>query len=231
MNISDNIKKINEKIDIAAQKSGRTRKDILLVGVTKTIDSHKIEQAALCGINDFGENKAQEFVRKQPDFPEASWHFIGHLQTNKAKYVVEKAHLIHSVDSLRLAKEVSRLAKKKDITCKVLIQLNISAESTKFGIPPKELIPLLESVQTLDNIKVCGLMTIAPINAKKEETKYLYEKCNNLFVDIKGKKYHNVCMEILSMGMTNDFETAILCGANIVRIGSGIFGKRNYDIK
>lgn len=229
MSISDNIKRINERIEKAAQKSGRSGKDITLVAVTKTVDLNYIEEAFACGALHFGENKVQELVKKQPALPRAKWHLIGHLQTNKVKYIVDKAHLIHSVDSLRLAGEIDARAKKHNLVSNVLIQINISGEATKSGISPGELPALLEGAQTLENIRVCGLMTMAPLIAGEAEIKKVFEKCNNLFIDIRGKKYHNIHMEVLSMGMTNDFEAAIECGANTVRIGTGIFGERNYN--
>ncbi len=229
MSICDNIKIINEKIDKAAQKSGRKGSDITLVAVSKTIEAERILEAVSCGIKVLGENKVQEIVWKHPLIPDAQWHLIGHLQTNKVKNVVDKVSLIHSVDSIKLAKEIDLQSKRFQKVTNVLIQVNISGEATKFGIPESELDILLESIQNLENIRVCGLMTIAELGATEQETKKLFENCNNLFIDIKGKKYHNIYMESLSMGMTHDFETAIECGANIVRIGTGIFGNRNYN--
>lgn len=230
MSIADNIKIINQKIETAALKSGRSAKDITLVAVTKTVDTDRILEAVNCGASVLGENKVQELVSKYPQIPNVQWHLIGHLQTNKVKNIIDKASLIHSVDSFKLASEIDLHAKRINKVQDILIQINISAEATKFGISPNELTGLIEGVQNLCNIRVCGLMTIAPLGASEVETKKLYENCNKLLIDIKGKKYHNIHMEILSMGMTLDFETAIECGSNVVRVGTGIFGNRNYNI-
>ncbi len=230
MSIGDNVRIISEKIDDAARKSGRTGADITLVGVSKTVEVPRILEAVECGVRVLGENKVQELLQKHPQIPDVSWHLIGHLQTNKVKSIVGKVSLIHSVDSLRLAAEIGTYAKKLGITADVLVQVNISGEATKFGIAPGELDALFEGIQTLENIRVLGLMTIAPLGATDSQTKKMFENCNKLFVDNKRKKYHNICMEVLSMGMTHDFEAAIESGASIVRIGTGIFGSRNYQI-
>ncbi|NLB82512.1 MAG: YggS family pyridoxal phosphate-dependent enzyme, partial [Clostridiaceae bacterium] len=179
------------------------------------------------GLDNYGENRAQDFLKKQIALPGFKWHFIGHLQTNKVKLIVNKVCLIHGVDSLDLAKQIDTQAKELGITQKILIQLNLSGEVSKFGMPQTQLPHMLEGVQDLHNIRVCGLMTMAPFGASEATLKNLFEKCNNLFIDIRGKKYHNIVMESLSMGMTSDFEAAIECGANIVRVGTGIFGNRN----
>ena len=226
MNIADNIKIINEKIERAAMRSGRTAKDITLIAVSKTVDIDSMRLAARCGIDNFGENRVQELVSKYPLMENVNWHLIGHLQTNKVKYIADKVSLIHSVDSLKVAKEIDLRAKSKNKCQDILVEVNISGEPTKFGVGKEDLTGLIEELQSLENIRVCGLMTIAPFGADKDELKKLFENCNNLFIDIRGKKYHNVFMSILSMGMTNDFETAIECGANMIRIGTGIFGKR-----
>ena len=226
MNIADNIKIINEKIERAAMRSGRTAKDITLIAVSKTVDIDSMRLAARCGIDNFGENRVQELVSKYPLMENVNWHLIGHLQTNKVKYIADKVSLIHSVDSLKVAKEIDLRAKSKNKCQDILVEVNISGEPTKFGVGKEDLTGLIEELQSLENIMVCGLMTIAPFGADKDELKKLFENCNNLFIDIRGKKYHNVFMSILSMGMTNDFETAIECGANMIRIGTGIFGNR-----
>ena len=226
MNIADNIKIINEKIERAAMRSGRTAIDITLIAVSKTVDIDSMRLAARCGIDNFGENRVQELVSKYPLMENVNWHLIGHLQTNKVKYIADKVSLIHSVDSLKVAKEIDLRAKSKNKCQDILVEVNISGEPTKFGVGKEDLTGLIEELQSLENIRVCGLMTIAPFGADKDELKKLFENCNNLFIDIRGKKYHNVFMSILSMGMTNDFETAIECGANMIRIGTGIFGNR-----
>lgn len=230
MSISDNIKTVSEKIEKAAQKSGRKASDITLVAVSKTVDAERIAQAVSCGVRVLGENRVQEVLSKHPLIPNVDWHLIGHLQTNKVKNIIDKVSLIHSVDSIKLINELETQAKRINKVQNVLIQINISKESTKFGIYQEALPELLETAQNLENIRVCGLMTIPPLSASESEIKKLFENCNNLFVDIKSKKYHNIYMESLSMGMTGDFETAIECGANVVRVGSGIFGNRNYNL-
>jgi pyridoxal phosphate enzyme (YggS family) len=226
MNIADNIKIINEKIERAAMRSGRSAKDITLIAVSKTVDIDSMRLAARCGIANFGENRVQELVSKYPLMENVNWHLIGHLQTNKVKYMADKVSLIHSVDSLKVAKEIDLRAKSKNKCQDILVEVNISGEPTKFGVGRENLTRLIEELQSLENIRVCGLMTIAPLGAGRDELKKLFENCNNLFIDFRGKKYHNVFMNILSMGMTNDFETAIECGANMIRIGTGIFGSR-----
>ena len=230
MSIAENIQNIKDKIAVSAKKSGRNFKDITLIAVSKTIDVGRIAEAVNSGITNLGENKVQELVDKYPQIQNVNWHLIGHLQTNKVKYIIDKAHLIHSVDSLKLAEEINSHAKRIEKTQNVLIQINISGETTKFGIPKNEVENLLESLQTLDNIRVCGLMTIPPAYATYDENKKMFEICNKLFIDIKAKNHHNICMEYLSMGMSGDFEVAIEMGSNIVRIGTGIFGERNYII-
>ena len=228
MSIAENIQNINERISISAKKSGRNFEDITLVAVSKTIEVSKIAQAVSFGITNLGENKAQELTDKFSQIQNVNWHLIGHLQTNKVKYIIDKAHLIHSVDSFKLAQEVNSHAKRIKKVQNILIQINISGEATKFGIPKNEVENLLESLQSLDSIRVLGLMTIPPAYATYDENKKLFEICNKLFIDIKSKKYHNICMEYLSMGMSGDFETAIEMGSNIVRVGTGIFGERKY---
>ena len=230
MSIAENIQNIREKIAVSAKKSGRNFEDITLIAVSKTIDVDRIAEAVNSGITNLGENKVQELVDKYPQIQNVNWHLIGHLQTNKVKYIIDKAHLIHSVDSLKLAQEINSHAKRIEKIQNVLIQINISGETTKFGIPQIEVENLLESLQNLDNIRVCGLMTIPPAYATYDENKKLFEICNKLFIDIKAKNNHNICMEYLSMGMSGDFEAAIEMGSNIVRIGTGIFGERNYII-
>ncbi|OQB14007.1 MAG: hypothetical protein BWY15_01379 [Firmicutes bacterium ADurb.Bin193] len=230
MSISDNIKIINEKIEAAAQRSGRSLKDITLVAVTKTVGVPQINEAIAAGVKVLGENRVQELTEKYPLVSGAAWHLIGHLQTNKVKYIVGKVGLIHSVDSIRLAQEIDKRAKARGIVQDILIEINISGEATKFGISPDYIEEFIGGVQNMQNIKVCGLMTIAPLGATRAETAKLYENCNNLLIDIGGKKYHNIHMTTLSMGMSGDFEIAIECGANVVRIGTGIFGRRNYNL-
>ena len=158
------------------------------------------------------------------------WHMIGHLQRNKVKYIVDKACIIHSVDSLRLAEEISKAAQKKQVTAKILIEVNVAEEESKFGVRTSELLPLIEAISLLPNIAIKGLMTIAPYVENPEENRWIFQKLKNLSIDIKGKNFDNVTMDVLSMGMTGDYEVAIEEGATHVRVGTGIFGERNYTI-
>ena len=221
-----NIEPVREKIAAAAIKSGRDAKDITLVAVTKTVDASRIKQAVMQGVSEFGENRVQELLEKYDEIPNVHWHLIGHLQTNKVKYIIDKVDLIQSVDSLKLAEEINLRAKAIDKCQRVLIQVNIEGEESKFGIFIDDCEKLLLSIAELSNIKVCGLMTIPPLYPDLEQTRKVLQKCNNLFVDIREKRYHNITMEILSMGMSEDFELAIEEGATMVRLGRTIFGTR-----
>ena len=183
-----------------------------------------------CGVTDIGENKPQEVRDKFADVLPVKWHLIGHLQTNKIKYIIDKVCLIHSVDSIHLMDEIDKQAKKHDIVMDILIEVNISGEESKSGISPSELESLLIHAGTLSNIKVRGLMTVAPKLYNNVTNTLHFNNMNRLFIDIKGKKYDNVTMDYLSMGMSGDFEEAIKCGSNMVRVGSAIFGKREYEI-
>lgn len=230
MTVAERVQDIQLRIAKAAEKSGRKPEDITLVGVSKTIDVPKIREAVAAGITQLGENKPQELRDKYPQIEHVSWHQIGHLQTNKVKYIIDKAVLIHSVDSIKLLDEINRQAERVSKVQNVLIQLNISGEESKSGIPVQELDSMLEHAEGLSNVAVKGLMTIPPALADDTELRKLFEICNKLFVDNRAKTYHNISMEYLSMGMTNDFETAIEMGSNMVRVGSGIFGPRKTTI-
>lgn len=190
-----------------------------------------IEELLPLNVRDFGENKVQELTAKAEILPSAlHWHMIGHLQRNKVKYIVDKACIIHSVDSLRLAEEISKAAQKKQVTAKILIEVNVAEEESKFGVRTSELLPLIEAISPLPNIAIKGLMTIAPYVENPEENRWIFQKLKNLSIDIKGKNFDNVTMDVLSMGMTGDYEVAIEEGATHVRVGTGIFGERNYTI-
>lgn len=229
-NICENLRIVEEKITAAAKKSGRKRSDILLVAVTKTHPCELMNEAIRAGVTDIGENKPQEVRDKFDSVLPVNWHLIGHLQTNKVKYVIDKCSLIHSVDSIKLMDEINRQAQKHGLVKDILIQVNISGEETKSGIAPDELDNLLLYAAKLTNIKVKGLMTIAPKTDNSITSKLHFDNMHRLFIDISEKKYDNISMEYLSMGMSGDYEQAIECGANIVRVGSAIFGARNYDI-
>lgn len=230
MSIAMNIDEIKQRIDCAAKKSGRKGDDITLVAVSKTVDIPLIQEAVDYGLTDFGENRPQEIRDKSKIIQNVNWHQIGQLQSNKIKYVAGKTKLIHSVDSVELLSELEKYCQSHNVTQDVLIQLNISNEETKSGIEISELDKMLDFADKLGFVKVKGLMTIGSFYADIDENKKYFEICNNLFVDISNKKYDNICMQYLSMGMSGDFEAAIEMGSNMVRVGTSIFGKRNYNI-
>ncbi|WP_058485441.1 YggS family pyridoxal phosphate-dependent enzyme [Defluviitalea phaphyphila] len=228
--IKNNIEEIKRKIDIAAKKSGRKYEDITLIAVTKTVDVPRIKEALSSGICHIGENKVQEIMRKYEHIDtNIHWHLIGHLQTNKVKYIIDKVDLIHSVDSERLAYKINEQAAKKGKIMDILLQVNVAKEKTKFGLFMEEVEPLIDKVKNLENIRVKGLMTIAPYVENPEENRTHFRNLKQLSVDISKRNIDNISMEILSMGMTNDYEVAIEEGATMVRIGTGIFGERNYN--
>ena len=228
--ISDNIKKIQKNIEKSCQKAGRDPKEVTLIAVSKTKPIPMLEEAYQAGSRDFGENKVQEIMDKHPALPEdIRWHMIGHLQRNKVKYIVDKVALVHSVDSLRLAEELSRQAGKKQAEIDVLVEVNIAEEESKFGTSRAEAIQLVEEMAKLPHIHVKGLMTIAPFVEEPEENRKYFRQIKELSVDITKKNIDNVSMSVLSMGMTNDYMVAVEEGATMVRVGTGIFGERNYN--
>ena len=227
--ISANLKMVREKICAAAKKTGRTGEDITLIAVTKTHPPEMINEAIDCGVTDIGENKVQEIVEKYDKVKPVRWHLIGHLQTNKVKYIIDKVHMIHSVDSVRLMEEIDRQAKKHGVVMNILIQINISGEETKFGIRPDEIDEMLEAAERMSNVKVCGLMTILPKVDNTVSLRLHFINIRRIYIDISKKKYNNFSMKYLSMGMTGDYEPAIEEGSNMVRVGRAIFGERNYD--
>lgn len=231
MNIRENLEEVERRITAAADASGRKRSDIKLIAVTKTHGSDLMNEAINLGVTDIGENKPQEVRDKYADVLPVRWHLIGHLQTNKVKYIIDKVCLIHSVDSVKLMDEIEKQAEKHDVDMDILIQVNISGEESKSGISADELPVLLAHAGELDRVKVKGLMTIAPKTDNSITNTLHFDNMRQLFIDIQGKKYDNVNMEYLSMGMSGDYETAIRCGANMVRVGSAIFGERDYSRK
>lgn len=231
MSVKENLEAVEKRIAVAAEKSGRKREDITLVAVTKTHGPELMNAAIECGVTDIGENKPQEVRDKFDQVLPARWHLIGHLQTNKIKYIIDKVCMIHSVDSIHLMDEIDKQAKKHGLVMDILIEVNISGETSKSGIAPEELDALLSHAGSLTGIRVRGLMTVAPkIDGDITNTLH-FDNMHRLFLDTKQKKYDNVSMDYLSMGMSGDFETAIACGSNMVRIGSAIFGKRYYDLE
>ena len=228
--IHENIKAVEENIIKACERAGRSREEVTLIAVSKTKPVSMVLEAIEAGATDFGENKVQEIVDKYEAIPQKlNWHMIGHLQRNKVKYI-DKVCLIHSVDSLRLAEQINEEAKKKNTICSILIEVNVAEEESKFGVKVEETLPLVEEISKLSNVKIKGLMTIAPFVDNAEDNRIHFRNLKNLLVDIKRKNIDNVDMEILSMGMTGDYEVAIEEGATMVRVGTGIFGKRNYNI-
>lgn len=221
---------INEKIAEAAMKAGKTRDDITFLSATKTVEPEYINYAISLGLSYIGENKVQELLSKydQYNLENCSLQFIGHLQSNKVRQIVGKVDLIQSIDSMKLAKEVSKCSLKNNITSDILVEVNIGKEENKSGVMPEMLDELVEEISTLPAVNVKGLMTIPPICEKNDEIRRYFEKMNRLFLDISSKKLDNVSMDILSMGMSSDYYEAILEGANMVRIGSALFGNRIY---
>ena len=229
--ICENLKEVEAKIEAACKRAGRDRSEVTLIAVSKTKPVEMLEEAYGIGIREFGENKVQEMMDKYEVMPkDIHWHMIGHLQRNKVKYLMGKAALIHSVDSLRLAEEISAQSVKHEVTTDILIEVNIAGEETKFGTDREEAIALVEAAAKLPNIHICGLMTIAPFVENSEDNREYFQQIRQLSVDIKEKNIDNVDMRILSMGMTGDYEVAIEEGATMVRVGTGIFGARNYNI-
>ena len=228
--ITQNIREVESRIDAACSRSGRGRQDVTLIAVSKTKPVSMLKEAYDCGCRHFGENKVQELVEKYEQMPkDIKWHMIGHLQRNKVKYVVDKAYLIHSVDSLKLAEEISKEAVKKNVMAHILVEVNVAGEETKFGTSGDEALELVKKISGLPSIQVEGLMTIAPYVENPEKNREYFKSLYQLSVDISGKNIDNVNMNVLSMGMTGDYEVAVEEGATYVRVGTGIFGERHYE--
>lgn len=228
--LKDNFDKVNTNIQAACDRVGRNREDVTLIAVSKTKPIQMLQEAYDFGVHVFGENKVQEIVDKYEALPkDISWHMIGHLQRNKVKYIIDKVDMIHSVDSLRLAETIEKEAAKKDLIIKILIEVNVAKEESKFGVMPEKVEELVSQVSQLPHIRICGLMTIAPFVENPEENRIYFNRLRNIAVDIERKKSDNVIMSILSMGMTNDYEVAIEEGSTMVRVGTGLFGARNYN--
>lgn len=227
--LKDNLAKVEKNIEEACKKAGRERSEVTLIAVSKTKPVSMLQEIYDENIRHFGENKVQELCDKIEQLPEdISWHMIGHLQRNKVKYIVGKVALIHSVDTYRLAEEINIQAKKKNVIVPILVEVNIAAEESKFGISKEDAILLVEDISHLENVRIKGLMTIAPYVENPEDNRQYFQKIKQLSVDITNKNIDNVSMEILSMGMTGDYMVAIEEGATMVRVGTGIFGERNY---
>ncbi len=226
--LKENLKYVESEIEKACRRAGRDRKEVTLIAVSKTKPVEMLQEIYEEGVRTFGENKVQEMMDKQEKLPaDIQWHMIGHLQRNKVKYLIGKTALIHSVDSLRLAEEISRLSVKHQVTTDILVEVNIAQEESKFGIRKEETIDLVEQISKLPNIKIQGLMTIAPFVEDPEDNRQYFKDIKKLSVDINQKNIDNVSMNILSMGMTVDYTVDIEEGDTLVLFATGIFGARN----
>lgn len=227
MSVEENIISVKERIAAACARSGRDPKEVTLIAVSKTKPVSMLMEAYEAGARDFGENKVQEITDKRPQIPEdAVFHMIGHLQTNKVGQVIDKAVLIHSVDSIHLAEKIEKEAAKRSITAKILLEVNVAKEESKFGFAPEAVVDAMIEIGKLPHICVKGLMTIAPNVENAEENRKFFKKLFQLYVDIKSKNIDNGSMSVLSMGMTGDYEVAVEEGATMIRVGTGIFGSR-----
>ncbi len=229
--IKENLELVQNDIVCACQKFNRNPEGVTLIAVSKTKPIDMVMEAYQAGCREFGENKVQELVDKYEKMPkDIHWHMIGHLQRNKVKYIVDKVALIHSVDSFKLAEEISKEAVKKNVEVSILMEVNVANEDTKYGLKAEELLECIKQVASLPAIHIKGLMTIAPYVEKAEENRQYFEHLRELAVDISNKNIDNVNMSFLSMGMTGDYIVAVEEGASLVRVGTGIFGKRQYSV-
>ena len=230
MSIAENIARIRAQMESAAIKAGRDPKEIQLCAATKMNDSDAVRQAIAAGVDCCGENRVQELVQKGKEnaYEGAPVHFIGHLQTNKVKQVVGHVDLIQSVDRMNLLEAIQREAARQEITQDILLEVNIGNEESKSGFMAEEVLPLLEHIADFPNIRVKGLMAIPPISQNPGDNRKFFAKMYELSVDIMGKKYDNVSVDCLSMGMSDDYEDAICCGSTMIRVGTAIFGARDY---
>ena len=229
--LRENLQGVEERIQEACRRAGRDRSEVTLVAVSKTKPVSMLKEAYDLGVRVFGENKVQEIREKYEALPkDIEWHMIGHLQTNKVKYIADKVSLIHSVDSLRLAETIEKEAVKHNRIVDILLEVNVAEEESKFGIKTSEVLALAENVVQLPHIRLRGLMTIAPFVENPEKNRTIFADLHKLYVAIKDKNIDNGTVSILSMGMTNDYEVAIEEGATMVRVGTGIFGARDYSV-
>ena len=227
--ITENLEQVRKNIDEACRMAGRDPQEVTLIAVSKTKPVSMLKEAYDAGARCFGENKVQEIMDKHPQLPEdIQWHMIGHLQRNKVKYIVDKVSMIHSVDSLRLAQTIEQEAAKHNVCVPVLLEVNVAQEESKFGLKMDEVLPLIDTIADFPHIKVQGLMTIAPYVENAEDNRDFFRQLKKLSVDIEAKNINNVSMSVLSMGMTGDYQVAVQEGATMVRVGTGIFGERNY---
>ena len=225
----DRLKEVEEKIITACTTGNRNREDVTLIAVSKTKPIETLQEAYNLGVRIFGENKVQELVDKYEVLPnDIKWHMIGHLQRNKVKYIIDKVDCIHSVESIRLAETIEKEAAKHNRIVNILVEVNVAGEESKFGLTPEETPSFIEEIAKFPHLRVKGLMTIAPFVDDSEENRPVFKALKKLSVDIAAKNIDNVSMNVLSMGMTNDYTVAIEEGATMVRVGTGIFGERDY---
>ncbi len=228
--VKENLEKVQNKITEACKAADRDINDVTLIAVSKTKPVEMLQEAYDAGMRDFGENKVQELTAKYEVLPkDIRWHMIGHLQKNKVKYIVDKAYLIHSVDSYDLALEINKQAEKRNVECNILIEVNVAGEESKFGVAPKDTLELVKKIAGLPRVHIKGLMTVAPYVADGSENHQIFTQIIELGVDITKENVDNVCMNVFSMGMSGDYEEAVKCGATYVRVGSSIFGERDYS--
>lgn len=229
--IRENLEQVRKNIKESCEKVKRDPGEVCLIAVSKTKPIEDLREAYDAGARDFGENKVQELMDKIPQMPsDVRWHMIGHLQRNKVKYLIGKVCLIHGVDSVRLAEEISKESVKQNLITNILMEVNVAGEESKFGITPEEAVETATQIGKLPGVALKGLMTIAPYVTDPEENREIFNKLRQLAVDISEKNIDNVTMNVLSMGMTGDYQVAVQEGATCVRVGTGIFGERNYMI-
>lgn len=230
--IQENLTEVRSRIIQSCERAGRSPEEVTLIAVSKTKPVSAITEAIAADQTVFGENKVQELCDKQEYFqnPELRWHMIGHLQRNKVKYLIGKTALIHSVDSLRLARQIEEESAKAHVITDILIEVNMAREESKFGFMPEETEHAVRTIAALPHVHICGLMTIAPYVEDAEQNRPIFRQMYQLYIDIDNKKIDNIDMKILSMGMTGDYQVAVEEGATIVRVGTGIFGERNYNL-
>ena len=229
--VAENLVQVQKNIEESCGNVNRDPGEVTLIAVSKTKPVEMLREAYDAGARVFGENKVQEIVDKYDHMPsDVKWHMIGHLQRNKVKYIVDKVAMIHSVDSFRLAETIEKEAAKKNVTVPILIEVNVAQEESKYGLKPEEVLPFIEEIADFSHIQVKGLMTIAPYVENAEENREIFRELKKLSVDIAAKNINNVTMSVLSMGMTGDYMVAVQEGATMVRVGTGIFGARNYAV-
>ena len=229
--VAENLAQVQKNIEESCRNVNRDPGEVTLIAVSKTKPVEMLREAYDAGARVFGENKVQEIVDKYDHMPsDVKWHMIGHLQRNKVKYIVDKVAMIHSVDSFRLAETIEKEAAKKNVTVPILIEVNVAQEESKYGLKPEEVLPFIEEIADFSHIQIKGLMTIAPYVENAEENREIFRELKKLSVDIAAKNINNVTMSVLSMGMTGDYMVAVQEGATMVRVGTGIFGARNYAL-